>query len=212
MINEPVRPESTEYAGSAADLDAVNADGVTDEVLGEIEAMEPSFMEQTATEPNAHESSADETTTILLDKLRIAEAEVLRSRAEMENYRKRMQRDADQQLKFANVPIVRDLLDVIDNLNRAIEAARGDETNTRALIDGVQMVSQQFTDVLAKHGCKSINAVGNDFDPNVHQAIAQIPSEEFAAGKVAQEVAVGFMLHDRVIRPAQVIVSTGSSS
>ena len=157
-------------------------------------------------------ASADETTTILIDKLRIAEAEVLRSRAEMENYRKRMQRDADQQLKFANIPIVRDLLDVIDNLNRAIEAARGDETNAKALIDGVQMVSQQFTDVLAKHGCKSIEAVGTVFDPNIHQAIAQIPSSDYPAGKVALEVAVGFRLHDRVIRPAQVIVSTGSAS
>lgn len=193
MKKETDRSEPNEYSAKAENL---NAEGVTDEVLGELETMD---------------SSADETTTILLDKLRVAEAEVLRSRAEMENYRKRMQRDADQQLKFANVPIVRDLLDVIDNLNRATEAARGDETNTKALIDGVQMVSQQFTDVLAKHGCKPINAVGNDFDPNIHQAIAQIPSEEFSASKVTQEVAVGFMLHDRVIRPAQVIVSTGSA-
>ena len=201
MKNETDRPESTEFADSADNLNAegLNASGITDEVLGELDPMETS-------------SSSDETTSILLEKLRIAEAEVLRSRAEMENYRKRMQRDSDQQLKFANVPIVRDLLDVIDNLNRAIEAARGDETNTQALIDGVQMVTQQFTDALAKHGCKAIQAVGTEFDPNIHQAIAQTPSPEYPAGKVALEVAVGFMLHDRVIRPAQVIVSTGSAS
>ena len=198
MKNETGQPESTEFTESTDNLNA-ETQGMTDEVLGELDAVEAN-------------SNADETTTILLDKLRIAEAEVLRSRAEMENYRKRMQRDADQQLKFANVPIVRDLLDVIDNLNRAIDAARGDETNTKALIDGVQMVSQQFTDALAKHGCKPIEAVGADFDPNIHQAIAQVPSPEFQAGKVAMEVAVGFRLHDRVIRPAQVIVSTGSAS
>ena len=198
MKNETEQSESTEFS---ANDDTLNADpnGATDEVLGELDAVES-------------ESGADETTTILLDKLKVAEAEVLRSRAEMENYRKRMQRDSDQQLKFANVPIVRDLLDVIDNLNRAIEAARGDETNTKALIDGVQMVSQQFNDALAKHGCKPIQAVGTTFDPNIHQAIAQMPSQEVPAGTVAMEVAVGYMLHDRVIRPAQVIVSTGSGS
>jgi molecular chaperone GrpE len=198
MKNETEQPDSTEFPAAE---DASNAENnqAMDEVLGELDAME--------TEP-----SGDETTAILLDKLRVAEAEVLRSRAEMENYRKRMQRDADQQLKFANVPIVRDLLDVIDNLNRAIEAARGDETNTKALIDGVQMVSQQFNDALAKHACKPIQAVGTAFDPNIHQAIAQMPSQDVPAGTVAMEVAVGYMLHDRVIRPAQVIVSTGSGS
>lgn len=194
MKNESDQSESTQNNELADDL---NAEGVADDGLGELDR----FGEH-----------ADETTTILLDKLRVAEAEVLRSRAEMENYRKRMQRDADQQLKFANVPIVRDLLDVIDNLNRALEAARGDETNTKALLDGVQMVSQQFTDTLAKHGCKSIEAVGTEFDPHIHQAIAQMPSPDQPAGKVAMEVAVGYMLHDRVIRPAQVIVSSGNAT
>jgi molecular chaperone GrpE len=198
MNNETEDPKSSQFP-STEDASNVENNEFTDEVLGELESME--------TEPRG-----DETTTILLDKLRVAEAEVLRSRAEMENYRKRMQRDADQQLKFANVPIVRDLLDVIDNLNRAIEAARADETNTKALIDGVQMVSQQFNDALAKHGCKPIQAVGTAFDPNVHQAIAQTPSQDVPAGTVAMEVAVGYVLHDRVIRPAQVIVSTGSGS
>lgn len=196
MKNEPENPESTFESNP---MESSKAKDVTDEVLGELDGME-------------YESGADETTTILLDKLRVAEAEVLRGRAEMENFRKRMQRDADQQLKFANVPLVRDLLDVIDNLNRALESARGDESNAKALIEGVQMVSQQFTDVLAKHGCKPIQAVGTDFDPNIHQAIAQMPSPQFAAGKVAQQLALGFMLHDRVIRPAQVIVSTGAAN
>ncbi len=196
MKNETENPDSTFDSNSE---DSLKAKEMTDEVLGELDGME-------------NDSGADETTTILLDKLRIAEAEVLRGRAEMENFRKRMQRDSDQQLKFANVPIVRDLLDVIDNLNRALESARGDESNAKALIEGVQMVSQQFTDVLAKHGCKAIDAVGTDFDPNIHQAIAQMPSPQFAAGKVAQQLALGFMLHDRVIRPAQVIVSTGAAN
>lgn len=189
--------EPTHPVDSQAD-EPLNAEGLTDEVLGELE--------------HSESGEAFDEVTEMREKLNAAEQEILRGRAELENFRKRMQRDADQQLKFANVPIVRDLLDVIDNLNRALEAARGDETSNKALIDGVQMVSQQFTDVLGKHGCKSIESIGSQFDPNIHQAIAQMPSPDHPAGSIAQEVAVGYMLHDRVIRPAQVIVSTGAAN
>lgn len=138
--------------------------------------------------------------------------EVLRVRAEMENFRKRMQRDSDQQLKYANVPLVRDLIEVVDNLNRALDAA-GQETasapQAAALRDGVQMVVEQLASVLVKYGCKRIESVGHEFDPNVHEAIAQMPSPEHAAGVVMQEVAAGYVLHDRVVRPSSVIVSTG---
>ena len=191
----------TEHSHSTTDSSAedhLNAQGLADEALGDLDDVASGEIIDEATE--------------MREKLNAAEQEILRGRAELENFRKRMQRDADQQLKFANVPIVRDLLDVIDNLNRALDAARGDETSNKALIDGVQMVSQQFTDVLGKHGCKSIESIGSQFDPNIHQAIAQMPSADHAAGTVAQEVAVGYMLHDRVIRPAQVIVSTGAAS
>lgn len=139
-----------------------------------------------------------------------AEREVLRSRAELENFRKRMQRDAEQQLKYANMPLVRELLDVLDNLNRALNAAQGDEASATALREGVGLVAQQLIGVLSKYGCTPIAAEGAPFDPNYHEAIAQMPSEQHAAGLVAQEVAVGYILHDRVARPCQVIVSTGA--
>lgn len=137
------------------------------------------------------------------------EQEVLRARAELENFRKRMQRDSEQQLKYANVPLVRDLVEVVDNLNRALEAASNDTTNSAALRDGVGMVLSQLGTVLGKYGCKPIESVGQEFDPNIHEAIAQMPSDEHVAGRVAQEVAAGYLLHDRVVRPSSVIVSTG---
>ena len=145
---------------------------------------------------------------------RVAEAErqVLLAHAELENFRKRMQRESDQLLKYANLPLLRDLLDVVDNLNRALEAVRSDPSSNKALLDGVEMVSQQLAGVFAKFGCKPVQAVGAEFDPNVHEAIAQMPSEEHAAGLVAQEVAVGYVLHDRVVRPSSVIVSTGPAA
>jgi molecular chaperone GrpE len=122
-----------------------------------------------------------------------------------------MLRESDQALKYANLPLVRDLLDIIDNLNRATESARKDTAqaeNVQALLSGVEMVSQQFTGVLAKYGCRPIETTGKTFDPNIHQAISQMASEQ-PAGSIAHEVAVGFMLHDRVVRPSCVIVSTG---
>lgn len=139
------------------------------------------------------------------------ELEVLRAKAEMENVRKRMQRDLAQQLKYANVPLIRELVEVVDNLNRAVDAAQEDGAKLEALREGVELVSQQFINVLANHGCQPIESVGCEFDPNFHEAIAQMPSDDQAAGKVAQEVAKGYVLHDRVVRPSNVIVSTGPS-
>lgn len=159
-------------------------------------------------------------------RLAESEREVLRVRADMENFRKRMQRDSDQQLKYANVPLIRDLIEVIDNLNRAQEAANQDSANqavdgqasapatnqTAALRDGVKIVIDQLAGVMSKYGCKLIESVGHEFDPNIHEAIAQMPSQEYSAGTVMQEVAAGYLLHDRVVRPSTVIVSSGSPS
>ena len=153
--------------------------------------------------------SAEDRIAELEGKIKIAETEVLKSHAEAENFRKRLQRDAEQQLRYANMPLVRDILDVIDNLKRATEAASSEAGNANALLSGVQMVTQQLENTLAKFACKPIESVGQPFDPNFHEAIAQMPSEEVPAGHVVQEVAVGYLLHDRVIRPSQVIVSTG---
>lgn len=134
----------------------------------------------------------------------------LKAQAELENFRKRMVRETESQLKFAALPMVRDLLDVVDNLHRAIESS-GAAAGSEGLVEGVKMVQQQLVAVLAKHSCKPIDSVGKAFDPNVHQAIAQQPSAEFPAGTVVQEVSVGYRMYDRVVRPSMVIVSTGPS-
>jgi len=144
------------------------------------------------------------------EQLREAQQEALRAKAEMENYRKRMQRETESLLKYANMNLIRDLLDAVDNLKRATEAAEGDAGNAESLRDGVKMVGSQIEGVLEKYGCKVIDAVGCEFDPNVHEAIGQMPSEEHGEGLVAQEVAVGYQLHDRVVRPSSVLVSTGA--
>lgn len=177
-------PEELEAAEHAAETDEAFADSGQD-----IEARDSS-------------KSVDE-------RVLEAEKEVLMARAEMENFRKRMQRDLELQIKYANMPLMKDLLEVLDNLQRALEAADGNEGATQGLREGVAMVSQQMSDVLSKFGCKKIEALGLPFDPNFHEAISQMPSDDYAKGTVMYEAAIGYQLHDRVVRPSHVIVSTG---
>lgn len=152
----------------------------------------------------------NETIAKLEQQLSEATDRELKAQAELENFRKRLYRDTEQSIKYASMGLIRDLIEVLDNLSRAIEAA-SKSSETSGLLDGVKMVQQQFIDALAKHHCKPIAALGETFDPNVHQAIAQSPSDDFANGKVMLEASAGYTLHDRVIRPAHVIVSTGKA-
>ena len=157
------------------------------------------------------ETSVGETRDEEMDRLRetadSADKRVLMAQAEAENFRKRMRRDFEDQLKFASVPVVTDILLVRDNLIRAIEAA-GDSPEVAGLRDGVAMVAKQLDDALAKHAIRQIPAEGELFDPNFHEAISQMPGDG-PEGTVAHVAVTGFQMHDRVIRPSQVVVSTG---
>ncbi|MCY2985817.1 MAG: nucleotide exchange factor GrpE [Planctomycetota bacterium] len=135
----------------------------------------------------------------------------LKAQAELENFRKRLLRDTEQQIKYALVPFVKDLLEVVDNLNRATDAATA-SGSTDSLVAGVKLVQSQLNTVLGKHECRPIVSVGQTFNPYHHQAISQMPSAEYAAGIVMHETSVGYILHDRVIRPSMVIVSTGPAT
>ncbi|MEM7557989.1 MAG: nucleotide exchange factor GrpE [Planctomycetota bacterium] len=189
-----------EVVNSEAEVDAAAEEAGADSNAGVDEALEE-VLEETKEEPTPPKPDSQ--------RVQEAEKEALLARAEMENFRKRMQRESEQTLKYANMNLVRDLLEVGDNLQRAIEAGADDEA-TKGLRDGVAMVSQQMKDVLGRYGCKPIPALGEEFDPNVHEAISQLPSEEYASGMVMNEVAVGYMLHDRVVRPSNVVVSSGA--
>jgi molecular chaperone GrpE len=135
----------------------------------------------------------------------------LKAQAELENFRKRLLRDTDQQLKYALLPFVRDIVEVVDNLNRATEAG-ATKGSSEGVIAGVKLVQHQFHQVLAKYSCAPIESLGKSFDPNFHQAIAQQSSAEYAAGTVMLETSMGYVMHDRVVRPSMVIVSTGPAS
>jgi molecular chaperone GrpE len=134
---------------------------------------------------------------------------VLRTQAELDNFRKRSRREMEEERRYAVIPFARDLLSIVDNLERALEAAQSGNDGA-GLLEGVKMVASQLQNVLAQHHCVRIETVGKAFDPNVHQAIAQEPSQEFPAGTVSREAQSGYKLYDRVIRPSQVFVSTGA--
>ena len=166
--------------------------------------------DQTNSTPNADSSAADAGADVqnLTKQLADAEKRVLMAHADMENYRKRARRDMQEQAKYASLELMNELLESVDNLQRALESNQS-ESNSDGLAAGVQMVLQQISHTLEKHGCQRIESVGQVFDPNLHQAVQMQPSEAHPANVVSQEFRAGFRLHDRVIRPAQVMVSTG---
>ncbi len=137
-----------------------------------------------------------------------AQGRALRAQAELENFRKRSRREIEEGQKYSKIPLIRDLLPVIDNLERALEAASQDAA-AGTLKEGVQMVAQQLQSMLAQHHCVPIDAEGTPFDPNFHEAISELPHPDVERGHIAIVHQVGYRVHDRVVRPSQVIVSSG---
>jgi molecular chaperone GrpE len=141
-------------------------------------------------------------------ELAVANDRALRLHAEMQNLRNRTSREIADERKYAALSVLRDLLPVVDNIDRAIEAAEK-AGNADRLLEGFRLVRQQLATVLSSHDCELIQAAGQPFDPHVHQAILHQPSADVPPGTVTMVTQSGHKLHDRVIRPAQVIVSSG---
>lgn len=146
----------------------------------------------------------------LESELASANDRLLRALAEMENVRRRADRERGEALKFAGSGLARDLLPAIDNLRRAIESVpqvdRLDEAS-RQLLAGVEATERAILDTLQKHGIQRIDPVGDLFDPHRHQAMYEEPSDERAPGTVTRVLQPGYMYHDRLLRPAVVGVA-----
>ena len=130
--------------------------------------------------------------------------------AEFENYQKRQKRVQEEAGKFANFDFALGLLPILDNLERATAAAK-QAGETGPLVQGVAMVHGQFLDLLRRHGVTPMDALGKPFDPNLHQAVMQQPSAEQPPNTVVNVLGQGDLMHDRVLRPAQVAVSVPPS-
>jgi molecular chaperone GrpE len=133
---------------------------------------------------------------------------LLRKTAEFDNYRKRIDRDRQAMSEAVAADLVRDLLPLVDDLERALKADAGSE-GAEAYRRGVELIHRQLLEVLRKRGVKPIDALGMDFDPHYHQAVAHVSGEGHRDGEVIEEFARGYMLGDRLLRPAMVKVAKG---
>jgi molecular chaperone GrpE len=162
-----------------------------------------------ATEPRDPQSESPETADSPPDALRkekdALQDRLLRIAAEFDNYRKRVDRDRKDQAEAATADALVDLLPIVDDLERALKApAAGDVESFKK---GIELIHQQMLELLRKRGVKPIEAVGADFDPNYHQAVVQESSADHREGEVMEEYARGYMLGDRLLRPAMVKVA-----
>lgn len=150
-------------------------------------------------------SSPDPLTEAIAEREALRD-QLLRARAEFDNYRKRVSREMEQMRKSAAESLIRDLLPVVDNLERGLMHAPDKED---PVVKGVEMVMKQFADVLTARGLSPIPGLGHPFDPNHHEALAHQPSEEHPENHVMLEYERGYKLGDQVLRPARVVVSSG---
>jgi len=149
----------------------------------------------------------------LKEEIRSLKEEKIRVLAEMENLRKRFDREKIDSIKYGSVNFARDILSPGDNLERALSAINKEEDHHQSiknLIEGLFMVKKELSSVLEKNGIKKIDTLNKKFDPNLHQAMMEIENDDLDEGVVVQEIQNGYMMHDRLLRPAMVGVSKKS--
>ena len=156
------------------------------------------------------EKSALDELSVLQEKLETAEQDVLYARAETQNVRRRMEKDVADARAYAATGFARDILSVSDNLARALEAIPADlkdDERLKGFIAGIEATSREIDKVFGSHGITRIAATGLPLDPNQHQAMLEVPSAEVEPGTVVQELQAGYMIKDRLLRPAMVAVA-----
>jgi molecular chaperone GrpE len=157
-------------------------------------------------DPAVQDLNSEQEMELVRTELNEARDKMLRAQAELENYRKRARRELDDERKYAEINLLRDLLPVVDNIGRATEAA-GKNADAASLLEGIRMVQQQLKQLLERHHCQAIAPDGQHFDPAHHEAVMQQVSKDHEPSTVLAVVQTGYQLYDRVIRPAQVVVS-----
>lgn len=162
--------------------------------------------------PEGAVDRASEASPTAEEMLARSEERYVRLYAEFENYKKRTGRENEEFKKYANESLLRELLGVLDNLERAIAHAKENKNGGETLQEGVEMTHKQFLDVLEKFGVKAIPAAGQSFDPAVHQAVSQVETGEVPDGAVAEVFRTGFFFKERVLRPAMVVVAKNKQS
>ena len=135
----------------------------------------------------------------------------LRGSAEFENYKKRSTREMDDFRKFANQSLIKEMLAVVDNLERALNSSNGNSSNDKCMVDGVNLTLKDILKVFEKFNVKPIESIGQPFDPNFHQAMMQEETDGYPENTVITELQKGYMIHDRLLRPSMVVVAAAKA-
>jgi len=202
-VTESNAPEAAQAANEAAAQainEAANAEAIDQETSADVDA----DAAEATPEPDPLADA--------LSAQAAAEARHLHLAAEFENYKKRTRRENDEFKKYANESILKEVLGVLDNFDRAIEHITNADEGIEQLKEGVVLIHKQFNDVMEKFGVTYIPAKGELFDPNVHQAVSQVESDDVPDGHVAEEFRKGFYYKERVLRPAMVVVAKAKAS
>jgi len=161
----------------------------------------------------AEESPEESEEGKLKEEVKTLKEEKIRVLAEMENLRKRFDKEKIDSIKYGSINLARDILSPGDNLERALSAINKEEDHTQSiknLIEGLLMVKKELSSALEKNGIKKIDTLNKKFDPNLHQAMMEIENNELDEGIVVQEIQTGYMMYERLLRPAMVGVSKKS--
>jgi molecular chaperone GrpE len=211
MTQKEMKDNVAETGSSSADTPTPSSDPQETESQATSLREEPADVSSNATDKGAP------TETTLEEKLASAEQQAqeshdrfLRVAAELDNFRKRKEREISDLRKYANQSLLRELLGVVDNLERALVSAR-ESGHPEALMEGVEMTLKELLKIFDQFGVKPIEALEQPFDPNHHEAVMQAPSDAFPANTVIKELQKGYLLRDRLLRPAMVVVSTEST-
>jgi len=135
---------------------------------------------------------------------------LLRKQAEFDNYKKRVEKERSEYIQFASAELIRELLNAMDSFDRAIQNASSNSASKENMIRGLDLIYKQFHDTLSRFGVKPIEAKGQLFDPNLHQAVSTIPTADVAENTVVDELRKGYMLNGRLLRPVMVSVAVQS--
>jgi molecular chaperone GrpE len=163
----------------------------------------------TASDPEGVDGQEDPTASLQADLDRFRDL-ALRSQADFDNYKKRATREKEEAIKYANRSLLERLIAIVDNFELGLSAAKS-EGEKSPIYSGMSMVLKQLTDFLVENGLQPIDAEGQKFDPNLHEAIAHEPNDNVPEGVVLRQMRRGYRLKDRLLRPSSVVVSSGQS-
>ncbi len=195
-----------EKAGPEGDQDQTPAKGQNEVQLDETEAAVPS-REMAAVSPPDPLAALEERLVLLEEEKKAACDRYLRAAAEQENFKKRTEREISDFRRYANETILRELLPAVDNLERAVKAASDSEVAENPILSGVDLTLKEIHKVFERHAVKPIDSSGQTFDPSLHQAVLQEESDSHPENTVIREFQKGYLIHDRLLRPAMVVVS-----